>query len=476
MILVCLFVPRGFCGYVCPLGTLIDLFDRSIGNRWKRLKIKRDGWWVHLRYYVLTACLAASLCGVLITGFLAAIPLITRGMLHLLTPLGIGVTKGWHLVPPIDAGQALSVALLLVVLGLGLLRPRFWCRYLCPTGAVFSAANMLRLTERKVEATCGQCAKCARICPVDAIKADFTTRPDRCTFCQTCGGVCDTGAIKFVPRWDTEDLKVEEESRPLEAGLSRRGFLAGTAAGGAALAGIRVGYGADRFPHPVRPPGSVPEEMFLRVCIRCGECVNACPTNVLRPMSFEQGLEGLWTPRVVADWSGCEPSCNACGKVCPTGAIRALPLEEKRVARMGLAAVDRETCLPHAGREACQLCVDQCSAAGYDAIEFERVGLEIDEEGYPVEDTGFLAPVVAAERCVGCGLCQTRCYSINAKEKRLLERSAIEVFAGPGKEDRIRDGSYTALREQERIEKEKRLKEREQESGGDGGFLPDFLD
>ena len=71
-------------------------------------------------------------------------------------------------------------------------------------------------------------------------------------------------------------------------------------------------------------------------------------------------------------------SCNGCGQVCPTGAIRALTLEEKRFARMGLAFINLQTCLPHAGKEACQLCVDECTSAGYNAIEFMQVGTQVD--------------------------------------------------------------------------------------------------
>lgn len=159
-------------------------------------------------------------------------------------------------------------------------------------------------------------------------------------------------------------------------------------------------------------------------------------------MGFERGLESVWTPKVQADWAGCDSSCNACGQVCPTGAIRALPLEEKRAARMGLAIVDETTCLPYANREACQLCVDECIAAGYDAIEFTRVHTEVDDDGNPVEGSGFVAPVVLPDKCVGCGLCQTRCYGINGEIKKLLKKSAIVVEAGEGKEDRMHTGSY----------------------------------
>jgi formate hydrogenlyase subunit 6/NADH:ubiquinone oxidoreductase subunit I len=200
----------------------------------------------------------------------------------------------------------------------------------------------------------------------------------------------------------------------------------------------------------------------------------ACPNNVLQPLGLDRGLDNLWTPHVVADWSGCEPSCSNCGQICPTGAIRALPLEEKRVVRMGLAVVDLQTCLPHAGREACQLCVDECRLAGYDALEFLRVGTELDVFGEPIEGSGFLAPTVHAERCVGCGLCQTRCYQINVKSKRLLTASAVVVEAGAGKEDRLRSGSYLEQRRAEKqMQEAAQRKLREEEVGH--GYLPDFL-
>jgi ferredoxin len=135
--------------------------------------------------------------------------------------------------------------------------------------------------------------------------------------------------------------------------------------------------------------------------------------------------------------------------VCPTGAIRALPIEEKRVVRMGLAIVNQQTCLPFANREACQLCVDECASAGYHAIEFTRVHTQIDDVGQPIEGSGYVAPVVLADKCVGCGLCQMQCYQFNVKQKGLLDLSAIIVEPGEGREDRLMHGSYVELRRQE---------------------------
>ncbi len=471
ILVICMLIPRGFCGYLCPLGTTIDLFDWAIAGRTKRFRVPDQGWWVHTKYYLLAGTMGCAVMGVLVSGFVAAIPVLTRAMLLVVDPVQNGSMRGWHLVPSMNGGQWLSIGLFLSILCLGFLRPRFWCKYVCPSGAVFSLGNLFRVTERKVESSCIHCNKCVEICPFDAIKPDFTTRTSDCTMCQSCGGVCPTHAIKFVERWNVVELKVLNDPPSGDTPIGRRGFMslaggsAAAVAGGVAVTTLTKTFGANlNDPNafrPVRPPGSVPEKNFLEMCIRCGECFKVCPNNVLQPEGFQQGIEGLWTPMVNADWAGCESSCNACGQVCPTGAIRALPLIEKKAARMGLAIVDELTCLPMANQEACDLCVQECNAAGYHAIEFMRVHSQMDDQGRPMEDSGFLAPKVLVESCVGCGLCQTRCFAINVKERGVLQRSAIVIEAGTGKEDRLMTGSYVeaqlqrsgTLRESEVIER-----------------------
>ena len=529
LLAVTLIVPRVFCGYLCPLGTVIDIFDWLLSKRVKRFRVTRRGWWVHLKYYVLAGVMTAAVMGVMLSGFVAAMPVLTRGMLFIFAPLQTALLKSFRHVPPVNAGQIVSIALFLLVLALGLLSLRFWCRHVCPTGAVFSLVNLFRLSGRRVTSGCTECGKCVESCPFDAIRDDFTTRHAECAFCQTCGGACPARAVTFCTRWSavgsTTSLRAKgasadsalsaarlrsPKSRPgvVETGtaktpgrqdplaplrypsrsasissVTRRGFIGGLAGGLAAAATTRFAFGAREGKVPVRPPGSVPEDMFRARCVRCGDCVKACPGGVLRPASFELGLEGLWTPRADCDRAGCDPECNNCGQVCPTGAVRALPLEEKRAARMGLAVVDEGTCLPHAGAGTCRLCVDQCVATGYYAIEFRRVHVELDAEGRPVEGTGFLAPVVKTEMCVGCGLCQSRCYGVNVQEKGLLEASAITVLAGPGREDRITKGSYVKLREK-RLEgrmREEALRRRpagagsERKPAGEVEYLPEFL-
>ena len=150
VILVCLLFPRAFCGYVCPLGTLFDGFDWLIGRRVRRFQVKREGWWINIRYYLLAAVLVAAVFGVLLSGFVAAIPVLTRAMLFCLAPAQTGLLKGWYLVPPGNVGHVLSILLVVLMFCLGFLGRRFWCSYVCPTGALFSLCSVLRLSERRV--------------------------------------------------------------------------------------------------------------------------------------------------------------------------------------------------------------------------------------------------------------------------------------------------------------------------------------
>ena len=57
--------------------------------------------------------------------------------------------------------------------------------------------------------------------------------------------------------------------------------------------------------------------------------MKVCPNNALHPAFFEAGIEGLWTPILIARIGYCEHSCVLCGQVCPTGAIQKITEKEK---------------------------------------------------------------------------------------------------------------------------------------------------
>jgi ferredoxin len=416
----------------------VDVFDWAVGRWFRRLHLRRRGGWVHARFYVLAAVLAAAALGVMLAGYVAAIPVATRGAVFLLGPAQLAWLKHPGMVRAVERSYWVSVGLFAAVLGLGLLGRRFWCRDVCPSGALYSVASLLRLRERRVGASCVGCGKCVAACAFDAIRSDFSTRPLACAWCTDCAAACPVDAIEFGWRRRREAAEPSAaEPRP-----SRRAFLGASAAG--AFAGLGMlssrpaGPGAKRL---LRPPGSVAEEPFLALCVRCGECIKACPGPVLHPAGLEAGLDAVWTPVAVPTWAGCHQECNFCGQVCPTGAIRPLPLEVKRRTHMGLAVVDPALCLPHRGEQDCRLCVDECTAAGYDAIALRDIELEVGEVPEGVLSDMYLdamgsipAPFVNPDACVGCGLCEYRCSALWAKQRGLLPRSAIVVV--PQNEDR----------------------------------------
>lgn len=411
VLLLGLVVPRWFCGYACPLGTLIDIIDRCLKHPGRHFHVRRRGWWVHIRFYLLGTVVLAAGFGVMVASFVSPIPVLTRGLLS---------SAGMDQVGPLGWAHFVGIALLAGILALSFLGPRFWCRNVCPTGALLSIANLLRLTERKVSDACIGCGRCERTCSFDAVRHDYTTRSLNCTFCQECGGACPVGAISFEPRRRSVPEPAPDSDVPVSDSVpvSRRGFIGGAAVGVAAAIGLPRMGGADE--HVIRPPGSLPEERFLGACVRCGECVKACPTGILQPAGASVGLPSLWTPHADPLRASCDPDCTNCGSVCPTGAIRHLPLEEKREARMGLAVVD-ETCIQ------CFRCISACP---YNAI---------------VEMGPDLPVWVRADRCVGCGACENTCHMEVVLGTGELDRAAIRVHAGEGRDDRIVTGSYVQL-------------------------------
>jgi ferredoxin len=188
-----------------------------------------------------------------------------------------------------------------------------------------------------------------------------------CLMCMNCLEDCPTFApIEYMPR---PSLDGEVTSH----GITRRGFVVSTVAGLAAVPLARLGgaTGQNWQAGNIRPPGAVAEEEFLARCIKCGECMRVCPTNVLQPAGFAGGWEGLWTPVLNnrIGTSGCQLNCIACGHACPTGAIRPLTLDEKHGTgefesagpiRIGLAFVDQGRCLPWAMTKPCIVCEENC--------------------------------------------------------------------------------------------------------------------
>jgi len=156
-------------------------------------------------------------------------------------------------------------------------------------------------------------------------------------------------------------------------------------------------------PELIRPPGALAEAAFLAKCIRCGECMKACPTNSIQPAFLESGLKGMWSPLLKMRVGYCEYHCNLCSEVCPTGAIAKLPMEKKQKTKIGLSMVDKNRCLPYAYGRECQLCYDQCPLPTK-AISMVTAEVTRGDKTYSLKQ-----PQIDSKLCIGCGICENKC-------------------------------------------------------------------
>jgi MauM/NapG family ferredoxin protein len=219
-------------------------------------------------------------------------------------------------------------------------------------------------------------------------------------FCFNCFNACPENAVAFKLKWPPKVNNAPD--------IGRRAVL-GSLVGGVSLGLLgkldgRIHKTSD--PRLIRPPGSLPEKDFLKLCQRCGLCMKVCPTNVINPSLTEAGLAGFWTPNLIMIQGYCEYTCTLCGSVCPTDAIQHLLVKEKieKPIRIGSAYIDRGRCLPWSGNGPCIVCEEHCPTS--------PKAIRLKEEPYPSADGDAIRlklPYVNLKSCVGCGICEYKC-------------------------------------------------------------------
>ena len=414
---------RVFCGWVCPLGTLNNL----VSSCTKRHRQIMPAAWHRFKYLLLIFILVSSLFTMQLVGIMDPISLLIRSFsvslyplfnysvrvvfdtLYSVNPLGVNSLSEpaydflkktvLSFEQPVYRQGVFIGMLFLSILGLNILERRFWCKYLCPLGALLGLLSRYALVKRDLSEVCTSCRVCNLNCQGGAapgVREQW--RETECLMCRNCDDICPEKAVSF--RRGTKHAGAAMN-------LGRRRVVAAAVSGLVAVPLLRttpIAEAGSRNPLLIRPPGSLEEKEFLARCVKCGECMKVCITNGLQPTLMEAGLEGIWSPVLVPRLGYCEYRCTLCGQVCPTGAIKQLTLAEKTKTKIGLAMIDKGRCLPWAHGRPCIVCEEVCPTPKK-AIWLEEIPVR-SREG---RMTSLKQPFVDLELCIGCGICETKC-------------------------------------------------------------------
>jgi polyferredoxin len=173
---------KAFCSWLCPIGTLSEYLWRAGKKLFKRnFQLPR---WLDLPLRGLKYLLLGF--------FLWAISTMSAASIHdfMVSPYGlIADVKMLNFFCHI--GETGIIVLASFALA-SVFIPNFWCRFLCPYGALLGLTSWLSPTRiRRNTETCIDCAKCAKACP-SALPVDklVQIRSVECTGCLECVAVC----------------------------------------------------------------------------------------------------------------------------------------------------------------------------------------------------------------------------------------------------------------------------------------------
>ncbi|ABC79042.1 4Fe-4S binding protein [Syntrophus aciditrophicus SB] len=414
---------RVFCGWICPLGTLHNMVS-SLKRRNVTGKPRNLYLW---KYLLLIFLLVSSAFSLQLAGIADPLSLLIRSLTLAVYPLiqyatvsVFDTVYAWNFPVVTDISefiydllkktflsfhqphfqQSVLVGLLFFgILALNLAEKRFWCKYLCPLGALLGLCSRYALLNLSVSESCNGCGSCSEVCPGGALPDSRKNwRKPECLVCMNCDDLCPRNAVRF-------GFSRKPSGAALD--LGKRRVIGSIVAGLVAVPLFKVSplkkAGAAE-PRLIRPPGSLEETEFLKRCIKCGQCIKVCITGGLQPTLLEAGLDGIWSPVLVPRIGYCEYRCTLCGQVCPTGAIRELALEEKAAVRIGTAMIDKGRCLPFAHATPCIVCQEVCPTP-QKAIWLEAVRVK-NRTGRTMT---LRQPHVDLELCVGCGICEAKC-------------------------------------------------------------------
>lgn len=142
------------------------------------------------------------------------------------------------------------------------------------------------------------------------------------------------------------------------------------------------------------PPGSVSLANLLDNCIKCNECINSCPNEVLQPSIDQYGKNNTGIPYLDFSTNFCNYTCNTCSTVCPNDAIIEQSLKKKQITQIGIAEFNQPRCIVVTGKTSCGACAEVCPTS---AITMKNIGNNLE------------IPEINRKLCIGCGACEYAC-------------------------------------------------------------------
>ncbi|MEW5925021.1 MAG: 4Fe-4S binding protein, partial [Candidatus Zixiibacteriota bacterium] len=270
-----IFLGRFFCGWVCPLGTVNHWISEIPSERFRRkgkglIDSNRYKKYHRIKYYILFVFIAAAVAGSLQIGLLDPLAFLARSIgtvilpgLHTsadgllgwikslgLAPLSIVAQFIYDIISPVlltfrqmHFHTILTIGIMfLIVLILNRIFTRFWCRGICPLGAMLGIFSRYAIFGLEKDApSCNGCQKCVLHCQgADNPDVGSKWHQPECVLCLNCQAICPTGSLtfKFFPNLE------KTEGNPASTqkiDISRRKVIASTIGGLALVPLFRSG-------------------------------------------------------------------------------------------------------------------------------------------------------------------------------------------------------------------------------------------
>ena len=416
LVIITLLFGRVYCSFICPLGIFQDIISWVSNIARKKANKGRVPFKKYSKpHNVLRYSILAIVIGCLAVGFTYPFALLDpysnygriavqvfstfeTWMTNILSGIfpsmfytqSYAVVGLWSLL--------YSIFFLLVVIIFSAAKGRLYCNTVCPVGSLLGLISGASLFQPAIDKEmCVKCGVCAGKCKSSCI--DLETKEidsTRCVACYDCMVSCKRGGVKLVPTWFKKKTSQTSNNLPDKGRRNAIRAMSGLAAAVATRKLVPVKQSADKENTPILPPGAGNVEAFKNACTACHACIAACPNSIIRPATFEYGIDGVMLPTIKYDKKYCSYGCTKCSEVCPNDAIAPLTLAQKRKTQIGIAVYDASKCVVVSDGIHCGACAGNCPAGAIEMVENAMA-------------PGQHLPKVDPLKCIGCGACEYAC-------------------------------------------------------------------